>query len=430
VWILGFLLGGFLLSALLTAFLTLNATQPLREIGSERLYWEYAGRMLGETATPGYPEWVQQRVGDVPGVSTAAADVETSAPYTNFVAEYPPAALLYFAALRSVLSDYADFARAHNILMALAFLGGVGFALLLLRQRLESMTAPRALIAATMAGVAAPAMVYMIGGFIVLRFDALTMGLAGAALYLAARKRPGLAGLLLGIAGAVKLWAVFLLPFLPGNRRAYLTAGSAATLAFVACHGALMAFGTAPGDLLGYLTYITDRPIHSESLLAMGRYLAEGPTDLVFSFGSWNLPDSPGAVLPGLLQYGFIAAMGAVALWRLSWPDTADSSALGAAALGAIALLLVASKVFSGEYMIWLVPLALAAAGYSWGAGLILAGVAMAGVKLGYIVSAGGEQVGQAEILVFIIKWTALAVLSGLAVRAMVKARFAAASDM
>jgi hypothetical protein len=41
--------------------------------GSERLYWEYAGRIIGTEWTQGYVEWLHERAGDLPALPSEAA---------------------------------------------------------------------------------------------------------------------------------------------------------------------------------------------------------------------------------------------------------------------------------------------------------------------------------------------------------------------
>lgn len=412
----------FFLSFLLCAYLILSAVSERSDFSPERLYWEYAGRISGATWTPGFSEWVQFRGGPLPAPSAEAIQQAAQPPYTGFTAEYPPGALLYFMGLRLVFDDYASFALAHNMLMAAAFLLSMGLAFVSLRISIVSASRSQALIATSLAALAGPLMIYLIGNFIVSRFDALTAVLSAAAILLAQLRYPALAGALLGLAGAVKLWPLFLLPFLFGTRRAYLLTGLCALTAFAACHLLFLAFGTEPGDLLGYLKYAFDRPIHSESFLATLIYLTEDPTDLVFSFGSWGVAGSGNDPLPGWMQNSYLALMFGIALLRLLVNPAAFGGTAGAAPtdvrhrammqLGAIALLMCMSKVFSGEYMVWIVPLALAAAGYAWGLPLVLALIAMTGVKLGYILSGEARYISEGEAAAFVLKWAALLALA------------------
>lgn len=409
----------YVVSLLLCGYLLVSAVTDRSEFGSERLYWEYSGRILGADWTPGFPEWVQFRAGPLPGVSADAATKETLPPYSGFVAEYPPGALLYFTALRRVFSDFTQFATAHNTLMCLSFILSFGLALVSLRDRLVFVDDNRARISMSFAALACPIMIYLIGSFITSRFDALTAALTAAAVLATQRDKPAAAGLMLGFAGAVKLWPLFLLPFLIAKPRGYLTLIAYALGVFIACHAILLTLGTAPADLLGYLTYASDRPVHSESFLAFVSYLISGPVDLVYNFGSWGLAGEGGIVTARFMQYGYVALLAAFAVSRLamdfrppvaakSLPPRATMTRDGVLQLGAISLLLVMSKAFSGEYMIWIMPLALAATSYAWGLPLLFALLAMLGVKLGYIFTEDTRSINQAEISVFALKWLGL----------------------
>jgi hypothetical protein len=414
----------FLLSFLLCGYLVFSAVSERTDFNAERLYWEYAGRMSGAGWTPGFSEWVQFRDGPLPGLSTEATRRDAQAPYTEFTAEYPPGALLYFTGLRQIFDDYGTFALAHNTLMAGAFFLSLWIAFASLRISTTSLSRHLALACGCLAAAACPVMIYLIGNFIVSRFDALTALFAAAAALLAQRRHPATAGILLGFGAAVKLWPLFLLPFLFGARRAYVLAGLCAGAGFLACHVALLAFGTAPSDLLGYLDYAFDRPIHSESFLATLIYLTGGAAELEFSFGSWGLSDSAGNTLPGQMQTGYLVLFFAIVLLRfLTAPRVFETPAAGARQrymmqLGAIALLMCMAKVFSGEYMIWIAPLAVAAAGLGCGAPVVLTLIAMAGVKLGYILTGEARFVSSMETAVFALKWAALFGIFLLACRA------------
>jgi hypothetical protein len=128
----------------------------------------------------------------------------------------------------------------------------------------------------------------------------------------------------------------------------------------------IAAFGTSPADSLGYLRYMADRPAQIESaagnLSVFLTALLGGVPETLFSYGSHNVM-APQWVLTGaqvLLVLGYLAIL----LLALSIARrTASPSGIGAssstlACIGGavVVLVLLTSKVFSGEYLIWLMP--------------------------------------------------------------------------
>lgn len=381
------------------------------DFNSDRLYWEYAGRLIGTTATPDYPEWVQIREGFTPLTVSEAVPTPRLAPYTDFTVEYPPAVLAYFAALRSVFESFAAFGLAHTVLMALAFTLMVALALMALRRATGSA------LAVGIAAAAAPPMVYLIGSNAVTRFDTLAALLAAGAVLAGQSRRPVLAGGLLGLGAAVKLWPMFLVPFLfasPDRFLLILRAGLAALAVFAACHLLWLPFGTAPADLLGYLGFAADRPLHERSFLAFLSVALTGAEPMRdHAFGAFALV-SPGPVFPpGLLAAAFLVLSGAAALGvALSGGTLGEAEGLAYLRLWVVVLLLVCSKVFSPEYVIWLVPLALALGGPFQIPMLALVLLALGGNWASARLAAGGPLLGPDGFPAMALKWGALVLLT------------------
>ena len=339
--------------------------------GDARLYWEYGGRLLGRSFVPGYVEWVQHGIGTPDGLDHAVPGAAL-APYTGFAAEYPPGALLLFEAVRLPVDQPFAFGRAFAAVMA----GCVALmAVCAVRLRAILWGADRG--GAWLAAGALLLWPVLIGrGFLVGRFDIVPAALTLAALLLHARGRSGWAALVLGLGGAVKLWPLLAVPLLMldlASRRELRTAvvaAAAGVWGFVLPHLVMLAQGTAPADLLRYLTYLRDRPVELEAVIASAA-MAVLPADALMvarDFGSINL------LFPGDRQW--IAAASAangvllVLVYALFWrqvvrsPDPRARLEAALAACGAIAVAMVAcSRVYSGEYVIWFMPFALVLAG-------------------------------------------------------------------
>lgn len=334
----------------------------------ERLYWEYGGRVLGRTYTAGYTDWVQHRVGDFPGIELASVHMPYAAPYTGFACEYPPGALWLFGAIRAAAEDVAGFSSLFHLAMAICCAGCAWIA--------WRLVAPRA-------NRAWPALVLialwplLTGSMAVTRFDPLAALLGAGAIALAARGWNAGAGFAAGLGAAVKIWPGLIVPFLcamlwrSGRQRAAIVAGSAALAGFALPHLGMLALGTAPHDLLGYLGYLRDRPPEVESLTAnlIALFARATGADIAaaFDFGSFNLQYEWAAgwtMTASLINLALLIALFA-AIWfaRDRREDAAGSwPRLAAAGGAAVCATIACSRVFSSEYLIWLLPFAILAA--------------------------------------------------------------------
>lgn len=352
----------------------------------ERLYWEYGGRVLGRAYTDGYTDWVQHRIGAFPPIEAATRHAAYAAPYTGFACEYPPGALWLFALIRALAEDVARFSMLAHLAMALCCAGTSWIAWrTLARQGLGRREALAALALVASWPI-------LIGPMAVQRFDPLAALLAAAALALAARGRPTLAGAAAGLGAAVKIWPGLIVPFLviaawrAGRWRAGVLAGVAALAACALPHLGMVLLGTSPGDLLGYLAYLRDRPPEVESLTAnlIALFARATGADIAasFDFGSFNLQYEGAGAWTTAASLANAAAL--LALLWLVWRARGDDRVgerIGLAAGALVCATIACSRVFSSEYLIWLLPFALLAAGTRGGIGAI-AGYAAALLSL------------------------------------------------
>ncbi|MER7459079.1 glycosyltransferase 87 family protein [Micromonospora sp. NPDC126480] len=200
-------------------------------------------------------------------------------------------------------------------------------------------------------------------------WDLLAIGLAAFGLLAWARSRPALAGLLLGLGGAAKLWPLFLfwpillLAIRSGRLRAALTAigTGAAALLVVNLPTALL----YPTNWGRFLELNTERPIDWGTLWYIGRYLdgkvnlgdpgSQGP----FEWLNVNIP-----VLNNLSYALFLLACVGIAVLALRAPRRPRLAQL---AFLVVAAFLIFSKVWSQQFVLWLLPLAVLARP-KWGA--------------------------------------------------------------
>jgi hypothetical protein len=398
--------------------------------GSERLYWEYAGKVLGSAWTPGYSEFVHDRLVAFPPLPSEASSVTHLAPYTGFRLEYPPGAMIYMSMLRLVADDFNTFGNLHHVVMAIAFVVAIWSALQTLLQSSPSRLGFAA------AAVTAPVLLYLVGGALTLfRFDALATAFAALGVLQAVRQRPILAAILIGIGTGIKLWPIFLIPFMlqPGNLRSQvvaffkMTAIALATVLLL--HVFWLPFGTAQKDLFGYLQFASERPLHTESLVLLLSTLLGQMTDAVavVSYGSHNWVGGNPIATPLQLRVVFFLFAGIMALSALHMSTTSidRSERLQVQAclrLAVIALLMCTSTFFSVEYMIWLVPLALAIAG-PWQMYFLLSTIvaAVAG-KLTYTFYTSVEKMDPTGQAFSSLKWAAISAMVLLAVPSIVAA--------
>ena len=188
-------------------------------------------------------------------------------------------------------------------------------------------------------------------------FDALAVGCATAGLFAWSKQRPVLAGILIGLGGAAKLYPLFLLgPLLVLCWRAgKLKQGGKATLAAVLAWAVVNApifllyragwleffrlnnvRGADPDSLYNVLSYFTGWP-------GFDGYLAFNQNPTILN------------TVSAVLFLGCCAAIGWVAMSAPRRPRLAQLCFL------VVAAFLITNKVWSPQYSLWLVPLAVLA---------------------------------------------------------------------
>ncbi|NBE82309.1 glycosyltransferase family 87 protein [Micromonospora rubida] len=223
-------------------------------------------------------------------------------------------------------------------------------------------------------------------------WDLLAVGLAAFGLFAWARRRPVVAGVLLGLAGAAKMWPLFVLgPILVlalrANRlRAGLTAVGTALVALVVVN---LPVALPYRDNWGrFFELNTTRPIDWGTLWYIGRYLdgkvnTGGP-------GSTGPFEWLNANIPTLnwLSYALfgLACLGVAALALLA----PRRPRLAQLAFLVVAAFLIFSKVWSQQFVLWLLPLVVLARP-KWGAF-----IAWQVAEIGYFAAFYGELLGTA----------------------------------
>jgi len=283
--------------------------------------------------------------GDTPLYRTYGEDMRHGRlPYRDFFVEYPPGALPMFVA-PAVLpgASFTFWSKALQWLLAAACI--VLAALTLRTGRWRA-----ALIGLTPA---------LLGQVTFTRFDFWPAALTSASLAAFVSRRPRLALGLLAAAVAAKEYPLVLLPLfliaLPPRERRAGTAIFAVVLAAIVLPFAAL----GPGGVRYSLENQFRRPLQVESLggavlLVLHRLGAYVP-HIVSTYGSQNLSGGAASALGVLTALLEVAAI--VAVWLLFARGRRDHGALLSASAAAVLAFVAFGKVFSPQYVVWLVPL-------------------------------------------------------------------------
>ena len=192
----------------------------------------------------------------------------------------------------------------------------------------------------------------IVGPLLLARFDVVPTAFAVAAVLLAAR--PLASGALAATGAWLKVWPVLVLAAL---RRRDLPRGVAGALVATAVIAGVLVVATV--DPLSFLGGQRDRGLQIESLAAwpfLVARLAGAPVEVVYRYGAHEI-DAAGvdAVARGVVALTLIL-LGVVAVQRLR--GVLDEVSGADVALATVLFTVATSRVFSGQYFIWLLALA------------------------------------------------------------------------
>ncbi|WP_344443990.1 glycosyltransferase family 87 protein [Kitasatospora nipponensis] len=196
----------------------------------------------------------------------------------------------------------------------------------------------------------------LLGPTVYCRYDILVTAVAVAGLLIVLR-RPVLGGMLLGLGGLVKLWPLLALAGTPRGRRTRLSWTAAAAmlsaLAFLLAAGMNGAFE--------FLTFQANRGIEVESLGALPLHFARLFGDwhglVSMNYGSVELLGPWVPVISKVSIGATLVGFGWLLYWRLRARRWQPSTTYDAA-LAALLIFTVTSRVISPQYMVWLVGIA------------------------------------------------------------------------
>jgi hypothetical protein len=279
-------------------------------------------------------------------------------PYRDVAIEYPPLGLPVFLAPALVVgsSDYPAYLAAFEVLIALCGMAIVPFVV----ATLVALGAPRLLLIGATAFVAATPL--LLGPLTLSRYDLWPALLTAAAMWAAVRGRRRLTFALVALGTLAKVYPAVLLPILiaeawraRGRREALIGVAVAAAVG-VAIMAPFVVADPAAG--LDPLTRSVARPLQIESLGASVLVVLHGVAGLSlppveFTFGSYNLGGSLASAVATTQSLAMVAGIALV--WLLAATRPLSRHAVVLASAGALAVEVALGKVFSAQYMLWLV---------------------------------------------------------------------------
>jgi hypothetical protein len=267
-------------------------------------------------------------------------------PYRDFPMEYPPAALPVFV-LPALLEHY-DYDHVFQGLMALCDLAAVIAVGVVAGRRAAVLTAVAPLA---------------LGSVVISRYDLWPAALVAVGIATVLRGRSTTSALLLGTAFAAKLWPAVLAPlvvvWLARTRGPRAAAQWAAAAVATAAVWFLPFVALSPGGVGHTFHSQLARPLQLESLggaVLIAAHKIGGTTlHLTDSFGSQNLtgPGTHAAAVATTVA----GALALATIWVLFARGSATDERFVAHTAGAVAALIAFGKVFSPQFLIWLIPL-------------------------------------------------------------------------
>lgn len=326
-------------------------------------------------------QWVSAsvpQISDIPTYEGAYAQMTAgNLPYLDFTLEYPPGAAVIFWVAGVLPGDYG---------VGFSFLMMLALVLTVIPVTLTARALGLSLWRQAAAGGITACIPLLLGGLVGTRFDLALAALIAWLLWAVVTDRMTAAWVILALAVLVKLIPLAFIPVLAivhlrrhgGNdllRSALIGLG---VLLVLAAPVAIL----APEGLWDSVAYHLDRPLQLESTGAaylMGmRLLADVPLAVETSFGSQGLAGGAPDLMALLSTIALVVLVLAIALTVLRLlsvqPPSADSAIFVAGIAATSLALLVAGKVLSPQFLVWIVPSAVLIGGrFGWASAWVAA---------------------------------------------------------
>lgn len=324
-----------------------------RRSGDERIYHSVALALRGLEPDREFMRDARRHSGAAFERELPPADGHWHAPYTEVPLEYPPAALPFLLAPSFVSTSLQGYSVAFGVEMGLLLT--LACALVQRALGLDRERAARAWWLGTLA-------LLLHGAIAVQRLDALVALTLACALWCWSRGHLARLGAAIGAAGALKLLPLLLLLPMAGSDPGLRARGVRLVLAAVAITtlglGSLWWFGADAAEI--FFGYHAARGLHAESfaatLLAVARLPFAPLAPASVSYGSFNLEDPQATWLAKLLTPVMLLASGALGFWLARRPPARTARARGQVLVAGLCVILLAAKVFSPQYLTWLIP--------------------------------------------------------------------------
>lgn len=296
--------------------------------------------------------------------------LQGAAPYRDFSIEYPPFALVPFtlpwlgASPASLgFGDYIQRFLFMNVLFSTVIALAIDW--LVVRGAAGSPPWLALALYAMLVAVYAPLLPW--------RYDIFPALLTVLALICVLRGRPAWAGMWAGLGIAAKLYPVVFIPIFglyylaSRDWRALLRMVSGCMLAAMLC--ILPFLFTAQAALFSFVKYHSLRGLQLESLpagaIVLMHALGLAPAQLAFNYGALHVASPWSGPILAWLPLAFVALFGLVAAgaWGRFREEYAASGRVAPATLiaylfAALVAFIATNKVFSPQYIIWLLPFA------------------------------------------------------------------------
>jgi hypothetical protein len=279
-------------------------------------------------------------------------------PYRDFRLEYPPGALPVLLAAGPANQGYYNRFRVLMLVLAMASIG------LLVAALFTAGADPTAIAA----GVLVPATLPLTlnPGLVFERFDLWPVFLMLLAVVALLRGHQLLPLVVLGIGAVAKLFPLALVPVVLLARRGHAHLRRDVAIATAVGLAFLLPFGAIAPRGLGHVgSLLVHRPLQSESLgasilLASHRVGLYTPTTYLSFGNSWDLAGPAARIVAVVTSLAGAAAL--VAVWFMFGRSRRGPHELLLAVAAVVVALVAFGKIFSTQYMVWVVfaaPLAL-----------------------------------------------------------------------
>lgn len=298
-----------------------------------------------------------------------------SLPYRDFFIEYPPASLLAFVIPALLTGSAGGFAAIFAAEMALFLVASLVLVALAARESGHGWLAPALVFAA------AALLLYPVA---TARYDPLATLTLAAAVWAAAASRPLIGYASLALGAAAKLVPVLAVPALAAtawngrgerpNLKALARRAAPGVALFAGTVGAIFGAALAIGgrDFVESFAYHSERGLQLESVWTSALMLLGRVEDISFEFGAFDV-SGPGSGLGSALSLPVTLALlgiSALVMYREHRAGRLTRADLPRFAAAFMLAFMIASKVLSPQYMLWLLPLLPLAANGVFGAGV------------------------------------------------------------